>query len=250
MNTRSSDITLFEFKSVGLNVLSFVPVTLDTTQLETALGEKIGRGQHFLSGSQLALDFDALPEIPTAIDVKAVIMLLQQFYLHAVACKGGNTAQQAAAREAGLIVLDSDSILTSAPGAAANSPAEEVVTPAPAAAAERNPALIITRPVRTGQQVYARGGDLIVTALVSAGAELIADGNIHVYAPLRGRALAGARGDTMARVFTTCMEAELVSIAGVYRTLDDSLPASIRSKPSQVYLDQDKLVIEALQGTN
>ena len=110
--------------------------------------------------------------------------------------------------------------------------------------------MIIDRPVRTGQQVYAKGGVLIVLALVSHGAEVIVDGNIHLYAPLRGRALAGARGDTNARIFTTCMEAELVSIAGIYRSLDENLPTSIAGKPSQIYLDQEKLVIEALSQTN
>lgn len=248
MNQRSAEITLFEFKSVGLNVLSFVPVTLNSSELEKALLDKLGRGPHFLSGSQLAIDFDALPEIPSAIDVAATIALLKQFDLQAVLCKGGNSEQQKAAHEAGLIVLNNDSITTShAVSLPASAPAEPV-TAAPGNSPA--PALIISRPVRTGQQVYARGGDLIVTALVSAGAELIADGNIHVYAPLRGRALAGARGDTQARVFTTCMEAELVSIAGVYRTLDESLPDSIRSQPGQVYLEQDKLVITSLSGTN
>lgn len=246
MNQRSAEITLFEFKSVGLNVLSFVPVTLNSGELEKALLDKLGRGPHFLSGSQLAIDFDALPEIPSAIDVAATIALLKQFDLQAVLCKGGNSEQQKAAHEAGLIVLNEDCIAGSHTVSQPATAAPEPVMPAVNAA----PALIISRPVRTGQQVYARGGDLIVTALVSAGAELIADGNIHVYAPLRGRALAGARGDTQARVFTTCMEAELVSIAGVYRTLDESLPNSIRSQPGQVYLEQDKLVITSLSGTN
>lgn len=224
----------FEFRSVGLKLLTFVPATLDPVKLESGLREQLGNGEHMLVGEQLAVDFDSLPELPSAVEVAALVQLLRQYQLKPIAARGGNPDQRAAAREAGLIVLNEDG-----------------VTPPvqPAKAAEtRVPAMVVTRPVRTGQQVYAKGGDLVVLALVSAGAEVIADGNIHVYAPLRGRALAGARGDTSARVYTTCMEAELVSVAGVYRSLDETLPVAIRAKAAQVYLDQDKLVIEALSG--
>jgi septum site-determining protein MinC len=106
--------------------------------------------------------------------------------------------------------------------------------------------MIIDRPVRAGQQIYAKGGDLVVLAMVSAGAEVIADGNIHVYAPLRGRALAGARGNADARIFARSMEAELVSIAGVYRTIEQALPDSILGKPTQIYLENERLVMTAL----
>ena len=88
--------------------------------------------------------------------------------------------------------------------------------------------------------------DLVVLAMVSFGAEVIADGNIHVYAPLRGRAIAGARGNTDARIFCTCMEPQLVSIAGIYRTTETELPDSVRGKPAQVRLDGEKLIIEPL----
>ena len=106
--------------------------------------------------------------------------------------------------------------------------------------------MVIDRPLRSGQQVYAKGCDLIVLAVVSFGAEVIADGNIHVYAPLRGRALAGAHGDTTARIFTTCLEPQLVSIAGTYRTTEKELPADVLGKPAQIWLDGDSLVIEPL----
>ena len=112
---------------------------------------------------------------------------------------------------------------------------------------EKIPTMIISRPVRTGQQVYAKNADLIVLDLVSPGAEVLADGNIHVYAPLRGRALAGVSGNRQARVFTQCMQAELVSIAGVYRTMDQGLPQDIANKPAQIYIEQNKLVIKTLK---
>jgi septum site-determining protein MinC len=109
--------------------------------------------------------------------------------------------------------------------------------------------------LRSGQQAYARGGDLVVLAAVNAGAEVIADGSIHIYAPLRGRALAGASGATNARIFTTRFEAELVSIAGVYRTFESGVPDQLAGQPVQVQLSESteetstssRLSIEALQ---
>ena len=106
--------------------------------------------------------------------------------------------------------------------------------------------MVVDRPLRSGQQVYARGRDLVVTAMVNAGAEVIADGHIHVYAPLRGKAIAGARGNTEARIFSTCMEAQLVAIAGIYRTSEVALPADVAGKPAQVWLDDQKLVFEPI----
>ena len=108
------------------------------------------------------------------------------------------------------------------------------------------PVLVVDRPLRSGQQVYARGGDLVVLAPVNPGAEVIADGHIHVYAPLRGRAIAGAKGDTAARIYTTCMQAELLSIAGVYRTGEAALPAELLGTAAQVRLHDDLLVVESL----
>ena len=105
---------------------------------------------------------------------------------------------------------------------------------------------IITTPVRTGQQVYAQGSDLIVLAPVSAGAEVLADGNIHVYAPLRGRALAGAKGDTSARIFIRSMQAELLSIAGSYRVINEQILQEMRGKSIQVYLNGEQLLMELI----
>ncbi len=123
---------------------------------------------------------------------------------------------------------------------------------APASEAERAappaPALVIDRPLRSGQRIYAKG-DVIVLGLVSNGAEVIAEGNIHIYAPLRGRALAGVHGNHDARIFCTCLEAELISIAGIYRTTENPLPADVQGKPVQIRLDEEKLLIEPLRLT-
>jgi septum site-determining protein MinC len=112
------------------------------------------------------------------------------------------------------------------------------------------PTLVVSKPLRSGQKVYARGGDLVVLAMVNRGAEVIADGNIHVYAPLRGKAMAGARGNTTARIFSLCLEPELVSIAGIYRTTEQELAREVLGQPAQVRLSDDgkeKLIIEPLK---
>ena len=106
--------------------------------------------------------------------------------------------------------------------------------------------MIITKPLRSGQHIYARGGDLVILAMVNAGAEVMADGHIHVYAPLRGKAIAGARGDATARIFTSCLEAELLSIAGIYRTSDNALPKDVQGQSAQIFLEEDKLVMRKL----
>jgi septum site-determining protein MinC len=109
-------------------------------------------------------------------------------------------------------------------------------------------ALVISRPLRSGQRVYARHTDLVVIGMVSPGAEVIADGNIHVYGPLRGKAMAGARGDTSARIFTTHLDAELLAVAGVYRVVEQKLDATLHGQPALVRLDGDTLRIEALKA--
>lgn len=110
------------------------------------------------------------------------------------------------------------------------------------------PTIVISTPVRTGQQVYAEQADLIVLGIVSQGAEVIADGNIHIYAPLRGRAIAGASGDTKARIFVQSMQAELVSIAGIYRVFDQKLPEHLYRKAVQIELQDDRLAIGAINA--
>jgi septum site-determining protein MinC len=107
---------------------------------------------------------------------------------------------------------------------------------------------VIDKPLRSGQRIYAKG-DLVVLGLVSNGAEVIAEGNIHIYAPLRGRALAGVHGNHDARIFCTCLEPELISIAGIYRTTENPLPPDVLGKPVQIWLDEEKLMIEPLRLT-
>ncbi|SIT48250.1 putative septum site-determining protein MinC [Paraburkholderia ribeironis] len=135
---------------------------------------------------------------------------------------------------------------------AAETPAAAAVEPVPAAEPVRlatsSQTMVVDKPLRSGQRIYAKG-DLVVLGLVSYGAEVIAEGNIHIYAPLRGRALAGVQGNHDARIFCTCLEPELISIAGIYRTTENPLPADVLGKPVQIWLEQEKLMIEPLRLT-
>ena len=106
--------------------------------------------------------------------------------------------------------------------------------------------MIINRPLRSGQRIYARHTDLIVIGAVNQGAEVIADGNVHVYGPLRGKAMAGARGDTTARIFSTQLDPELVAIAGVYRVIETNLDSTLRNRTAVVQLEGESLRIVAL----
>ncbi|QGZ62054.1 septum site-determining protein MinC [Paraburkholderia acidisoli] len=131
----------------------------------------------------------------------------------------------------------------------ASAAAPDAATPEAGAAANARPeTLVVDRPLRSGQRIYAKG-DVVVLGLVSNGAEVIAEGNIHIYAPLRGRALAGVHGNHDARIFCTCLEAELISIAGIYRTTEVPLTADVKGKPVQIRLDEEKLLIEPLRLT-
>jgi len=132
------------------------------------------------------------------------------------------------------------------PGRAAGNTAESARHTA--GAPQSSSALVITRPLRSGQRVYARNSDVVVIGMVSQGAEVIADGNVHVYGPLRGKAMAGARGDTSARIFTTQLDAELLAVAGVYRVVEDKLDRALHNQPALVRLAGDTLHIEALKG--
>ncbi|MDH4062679.1 MAG: septum site-determining protein MinC, partial [Aquincola sp.] len=177
------------------------------------------------------------------VDFDALVALLRRHGMQPVAARGGNPQQMTAAVAAGLI---------EAPEGGRPAP-REITTPPPEIV-ERVvevqlaplPPLVIDKPLRSGQQVYARDRDLIVLALVSFGAEVMADGHIHVYAPLRGRAHAGKSGNTDARIFCHCMEAQVLAIADVYRTTDEPLPEGVAGRAATVRLAGDQLAVEPL----
>jgi septum site-determining protein MinC len=249
----------FELRSAALTLLALVLRTPELAALAQDLEHRAGESPGLFDDDPVALDLSLLREHAAALDFAALIALLRRHRLLPLAVRGGNPQQMAAARAAGLAEAPDGAPAAPLPrsGAPATqavaevaATAEPAVPTAATAAALPSPSrtLVIDRPLRSGQQVYARGSHLVVLAAVNFGAELIADGSIHVYAPLRGRAVAGARGDTDARIFSTCMEPQLVSIAGTYRTLESALPADVQGRPAQVRLDGDRLVVEALKS--
>jgi septum site-determining protein MinC len=233
---------IFDIKSASLDQLALILKTPDIDALSQALQQRFGPPGKAGSTEGFVIDIEAL-EHPETLDFQRLLPLLQQHGIYALGLRHHDPALAARHR---LPYLPATVRTTHAMEAeCAAEPEPEQARPAPIPQT-LPPTMIIDRPVRAGQQIYAKGTNLVVLDMVSAGAEVIADGDIHVYAPLRGRALAGARGNTAARIFTRCMEAELVSIAGVYRTLEQALPDSIRGRSTQVFLENERLVMTAL----
>nr|WP_315484296.1 septum site-determining protein MinC [uncultured Undibacterium sp.] len=232
------------------------------TTLEVALKEMTGGTPDFFDDEFAIIDVESIAN--ETLDWEAVIALFKSCGLNAVAVRNAAEEQHAKIRSHGLsidVVSKAKPELPKDVGAVADAIAPAPVTisakpepqalPTPAtmpAAVEHIPAMIIDTPVRAGQRIYARGCDLIVTASVNNGAEVIADGSIHIYAPLRGRALAGARGNTNARIFATAMEAELVSIAGIYQTFDAGFPKLAANQPVQIKLVGDSIEVSSLKS--
>lgn len=242
-------------------------LTPEISAIAAALDKKIAALPTFFSNAPVAIDLRDLEpegEMPKSgagrLRLGPLVDLLRTRGLVPVAIRGGVSARIEEARGLGLGVLEWDrasaakKAQSGAPEPAAPQQTARV-TPvsastaaaAPAAASNKEaPALVLSQPLRSGQIVYAdEGRDAIALAAVNQGAELIADGNIHVYAALRGRALAGARGNDQARIFCQRLEAELISIAGVYVSADE-LPKDKLGKPAQIFLRDGSLVISDL----
>lgn len=245
----------FEIKSAHLSLVALLLKSPDLTHLAAELDQRFGDMPGFFEGENTLIDLQPLqasaPDAP--IDFAALLPILQRHQLQPMAVRGGSEAQMAQALAAGLVAAP-DAVLARSQPAASSAPASSTPAPVPAAEPVLPPpgALVIDRPLRSGQQVYARGRDLVVMAMVNPGAEVIADGHIHVYAPLRGKAIAGARGMGDARIFALAMAPELISIAGIYRTSEVPLPADVHNRTAQIRLDSgadgDRLVIEPLSA--
>ena len=225
--------------------LSLVAVVLKTTDLEVLAAELEQRASvtpGLFDDEPVAIDLSRVRDDESPVDFIGLLALLRRHRMVPLAVRSGSFEQTAAALAAGLVEAPDSGRPSFEPVLLAPPPIERIVE----VQLPPQPPLIIDRPLRSGQQVYARERDLIVLALVSHGAEVIADGHIHVYAPLRGRALAGAGGNLEARIFTTAMEAQLLSIAGFYRTTDEPLPSDVAGKPAMVRLAGGALLVEAL----
>ena len=222
----------------------------DYDKLSSALAQITAGTPDYFEDEFTLLDFAHTSPLPSPgqIDWLRLIALFKSHRLNPVAVRNVPASLEDEIRAHGLSIDHVDASrqfeLTPPPSPPKSEPAEEEKTKpasAPVALAEHVSTMVVDTPVRGGQRIYARGCDLVLTAAVNAGAEVIADGSIHVYAPLRGRALAGAAGNTQARIFTMSMEAELVSIAGVYRTFDDGWPKDLSGKATQIRLHDEHL---------
>lgn len=258
----------FEIRGTNFPVVALKLKTADLARLSQDFAHRFGEMPDFFDDDGIVIDLSHFERadtggsphgLDTALDFAALSAMLRDYRLHAVAVRGGTPRQIAAAAAAGLVYTPNlvPSKVTAAEKPTPPAPAGHVgqidhivqqvraSLPTPSAGA-----LVIDTPLRCGQRVYARGRDLVVMAMVNAGAELIADGHIHVYAPLRGRAIAGAMGNTRARVFALSMASEMIGIAGIYDTGDHPLHESVFGKPAQVSLasgpEGDRLVVEQI----
>ncbi|HLU00334.1 MAG TPA: septum site-determining protein MinC [Burkholderiaceae bacterium] len=266
-----------DFKSATLYAIRVVLHEADTGKLLDALAQRMKDAGAFFENEPVVVDASRLEDV---IDWSSLVKALRDHSLHPVGVVAEG-AQLEAAGAAGLPAVELGGAPVRPPASATPEtevPAAAVIPEKPADAApggnastqasQPSPtdtsgvqreassvpvaptpapaAMVINRPLRSGQRVYARNTDLIVVGVVSRGAEVIADGNIHVYGPLRGKAMAGARGDASARIFTTQLDPELVAIAGVYRVIETGLEDGLQNKAAIVRLEGESLQIEAL----
>ncbi|MFT3755944.1 MAG: septum site-determining protein MinC [Pseudoxanthomonas sp.] len=226
--------------------------TLDVQALAREMRERVERAPKLFGRAAVIIDFGGLAKTPDTATAQALLDGLRAAGVLPVALAYGTREIEQLAEQLGLPLLAkfraqyeySETAPQPAPPPRATRQAEPAPPP-PKPATASKPGLVHKSPVRSGQQLYAENRDLTLLAAVGAGAEVIADGSIHVYGTLRGRALAGAQGDASARIFCRDFNAELVAIAGNYKVLDE-VPKELRGKPVQVWLENDQLKI-ALQ---
>jgi septum site-determining protein MinC len=240
--------------------------TLDVAQLAAEMRDRVTRAPKLFARAAVVVDFGGLAKTPDLATARALLDALRDAGVLPVALAYGTSDNDALAQQLGLPLLAKfraqyESSSTTAVGAtevatdrpvatsrqqhAVATPTKTSAAPLPVKPAGGEPGLVQTTPVRSGQQVYADNRDLTVVTTVGAGAEVIADGSIHIYGALRGRALAGAQGNEKARIFCREFHAELVAIAGHYKVLED-IPKELRGKAVQIWLDKEELKIAAL----
>ena len=258
------DTPVLDIKSATLYALRVVLHSANLQELLEALEKRMLDADGFFDDEAVVVDASAITD---PLDWNALVKALRTHKLRPIGVVG-NAEILASAHQAGLEAVDLSSAVVRGPATkpevsessasvaitapaketAASSGLSDVNTSAPAATVVSDteavaPTMIIERPLRSGQRIYARNADLIVVGMVSQGAEVIADGNIHVYGPLRGKAMAGARGDTKARIFTTQLDPELLAVAGVYRVIESTLEPQFMNQAAIVQLEDDTLQI-------
>ncbi|HDZ56316.1 MAG TPA: septum site-determining protein MinC [Pseudomonas xinjiangensis] len=233
---------VFNLKGGMLTMTVIELVRQEPDRFARQLADKVGQAPNFFKDTPVVISLDKLDTDLDAATMAHLLRICRESGLQPMALRGAEKFRRLA-QQSGLVLM--------LPGRGRDRAVEPEAQPAPAPAPEKPVAAepmaskVVTQPIRSGQQVYARGGDLVVLASVSPGSELLADGNIHVYGPLRGRALAGVRGNTEARIFCQSLEAELVSIAGQYKVAED-LRRHLWKEGAQISLEGDSLKIAPL----
>jgi len=248
----------FELKAAAFTLPVIRLLGTDMDAVARQLGAKVEQAPEFFRNTPVVIDLSGFPRGSGEVQFPVLVGLLRGYAMMPVGVRGGDAEQNEAAKAMELAILGDVHMRRPQSVAANQARLEAARTGGAAAAADAAPGAttagrtdpghtfkLVTRPVRSGQRVYAKGGDLSVVGPVSSGAELLADGNIHVYGPLRGRAMAGKNGDEAARIFCQDLQAELVSVAGHYR-VSENIPAALRGVPVQVFLDREVLRIEKL----
>lgn len=242
----------------ALELSRFIP-----DEFDDELSAKIAQAPSFFENLPVLIGLEKYQE--HSLDFSKLIEICEKHSVKAIAVRGANEALAALAKQSGLGLLakqkekGEQDVPTLEPKPIAQPQVSEVksteapteqttsqAAPEPVVKISTQVSKVVNHPIRSGQQVYAADGDLIILASVSAGAEILADGNIHVYGALRGRALAGVKGNTKARIFCHSLGAELVSIAGQYKISED-IPGTAVGKPSQVYLEDDAIKFKELE---
>lgn len=233
---------VFQLKGSMLAITILELMHNDLERLDRQLAAKVAQAPGFFQNTPLILALDKLPQAEGEFDIARLLQVCRRHGLRTLAVRAILESHIAAANALDIPLLPPSGArersIELQPAAASQ--------PATAAEPQFRPSRIITTPIRGGQQVYAQGADLIVLSAVSAGAELLADGNIHVYGPLRGRALAGIKGDSNARIFCQQLAAEMVSIAGQYKTAEELRRDPRWGQAVQVSLSDDVLNITSL----
>ncbi len=243
-----------KFGQVGIANLRLK--SLDDDALAQELRHKLDTAPQLFQRTPVVLDLSHLPQLPDAGRVREILATIRASGMLPVGLAYGTSENEALAQTLDLPLFAkfraayenpaATAVEASAPASTSAEPAPPArATPPPPSATRGAASQMQAQPVRSGQQVYARNTDLVITAVVGHGAEVIADGSVHVYAALRGKAIAGAQGDTTARIYCQDFQAELVSIAGHYRVFED-IPADLRGKPVQVWLEGEKLLLARL----
>jgi septum site-determining protein MinC len=250
--TKSRDGAVFELRSGQFSLMVLAIRHLDLLQLQTDLGEHVALAPALLQGAPVVLDLNPLSQLADHGLLRELIARVQQAGLRVIALAANPGVEDAAvALDLPLLGLDRKRtrVVDEEPIIAAETPGlPEMDQPVarPADVVGLQPPLVLPGPIRGGQQVYARGRDLIITGAVSAGAEVAADGCVHVYGRLSGKAMAGAAGDLRARVYCLSFAAEVVSIAGNFKVFE-SAGRDIAGKAVEIFLDEGRLEIRPLR---